>query len=95
MDKILSNYAEPNLRYLYERNTQYQNVETNPFNLADINNNYNDVNDVLPDKFSHINFQCKVVHLSIQGLSSKFDQHQTLLSELSDAHVEIDYYVVV
>ena len=88
MDEILSNYAELDLRNLYERNTQYENVEMNPFNLADINSNYYDVNDILPDKFSHNNFQCKVLHLNIQGLSSKFDQVQTLLSELSDAHVE-------
>ena len=54
MDEILSNYTELDLRYLYERNTQYENVETNPFNLADINSNYFDVNDILPDKFSHI-----------------------------------------
>ena len=91
MDEILSNYTKLNLRYLYKRYTQYEYVETNPFNLADINSNYYDVNDILPDIFSHNNFQCKVLHLSIQGLSSKFDQFQTLLSELSDAHVEIDY----
>ena len=94
MDEILSNYAELDLRNLYERNTQYENVEMNPFNLADINSNYYDVNDILHDKFSHNNFQCKVLHLNIQGLSSKFDQLQTLLSELSDAHVEIDYILL-
>ena len=70
MDEILSNYTELDLRYLYVRYIQYTNVETNPFNLADIN-------DILPDKFSHTNFQCKVLHLNIQGLSSKFDQLQT------------------
>ena len=74
MDEILSNYTELDLRYLYERNTQYENVETNPFNLADINNNYYDVKDILPDKFSHNNFKCKVLGLNIQGLSSKYDQ---------------------
>ena len=85
MDEILGNYTELDLRYLFERNTQYEDVETNPFNLADINCNY-----ILPDKFSHNNYQCNVLHLNINGLSSKFDQLQTLLSELSDAHVEID-----
>ena len=94
MDEMLSNYTELDLRYLYERTTQYENIETNHFNLADINSNYYDVNDILPDKFSHNNFQCKVLHLNIQGLSSKFDQLQTLLSELSDAHVEIDYILL-
>ena len=79
---------------MYKRNTHYETVETNPFSLADINSNYYDVNDILPDKFSHNNFQCKVLHLNIQGLSSKFDQLQTLLSELSDAHVEIDYILL-
>ena len=82
MDEILSNYAELDLRNLYEINTQYENENMNPFNLADINSNYYDVNDILPDKFSHNNFQCKVLHLNIQGLSSKFDQLQTLLSDL-------------
>ena len=94
MDEMLSNYTELDLRYLYERNTQYENIETNPFNLADINSNYYDVNDILPDKFSHNNFQCKLLHLYIQGLSSKLDQLQTLFSELSDAHVEIDYILL-
>ena len=94
MDEMLSNYTELDLRYLYDRTTQYENIETNPFNLADINSNYYDVNDILPDKFSHNNFQCKMLHLNIQGLSSKFDQLQTLLSELSDAHVEIDYILL-
>ena len=65
MDEILSNYIELDLRYLYERNNQHEHVETNPFNLADINSNYYDVNDILPDKFSHNNFQCKVLHLNI------------------------------
>ena len=32
--------------------------------------------------------------LNIQGLSSKCDHLQTLLSELSDAHVEIDYILL-
>jgi len=91
MDEILSNYRELDLRYLYERNTQYENVETNPFNLAAIHNYYYYVNDTLPDKLSHNNCQCKVLHLNIQGLSSNIDQLQTLLSELSGAHVEIDY----
>ena len=93
---MLSNYTELDLRYLYDRTTQYENIETNPFNLADINSNYYDVNDILPDKFIHNNFQCKVLHLNIQGLSSQFDQLQTLLSELelSDAHVEIDYILL-
>ena len=53
MDEMLSNYTVLDLRYLYERTTQYENIETNPFNLADINSNYYDVNDILPDKFSH------------------------------------------
>ena len=66
MDEMLSNYTELDLRYLYDRTTQYENLETNPFNLADINSNYYDVNDILPDKFSHNNFQCKVLHLNIQ-----------------------------
>ena len=57
MDEILSNYTELDLRYLYERNTQYENVETNPFNLVDINSNYYAVNDILPDMFSHNHFQ--------------------------------------
>ena len=95
MDEMLSNYTELDLKYLYERTTQYENIKTNPFNLADINSHYYDVNDILPDKFSHNNFQCKVLHLNIQGLSSKFDQLQTLLSELSDAHVEIDYFFLL
>ena len=90
MDEILSNYTELYLKHLYERNTQYEHVETNRFNLTDINSNYYDVNDVLPDTFSHNNVQCKVPHLNVQGLSSKCDKPQTLLSELSDAHVEID-----
>ena len=94
MDEILSNYTELDLRYLYERNIQYENVETNPFNSAELNSNYYDVNDILPDKFSHNNFQCKVLHLTIPGLSSKVDQLETLLSELSDAHVEIDYILL-
>ena len=86
MDEILSKYTEFDLRYLYDRNTQYKNVETNPFNLADINSNYYDVNDILPDKFNHNNFQCKVLHQNIPGLSSTFDELQSLLSELFDAH---------
>ena len=56
MDEMLSNYTELDLRYLYDRTTKYENIETNPFNLADINSNYYDVNDILPDKFSHNNF---------------------------------------
>ena len=95
MDEILSNYTELDLRYLYERNTQYENVEMNHFYLAAINSNYYDVNDILSDKFSQNNFQCKVLLLYIQGLSSKFDQLQTLLSEISDAHVEIDYKIIL
>jgi len=91
MDEMLSNYTELDLRYLYERNTQYENIETNPFNLADINSNHYDVNDILPDKFSQNNIQCKVFHLNIQELSSKCYQLHTLHSDLSDAHVEIDY----
>ena len=94
MDEILSHNTKLDLRYLYERNIQYENVKTNPFNLVDINSNYYDVNDILPDKFSHNKFQCKVLHLNIQGLSSKFDQLQTLFSQLSDAHVEIDYILL-
>ena len=94
MNEILSNYTELGLRYLYEINTQYENVETNPFNLADINSNYYDVNDILPDKFSHNNCQCKVLHLSIQGISSNVFHFQTLLSVFSDAHVEIDHILL-
>ena len=94
MDEMLSNYTELDLRYLYERNTKYENIEPNPFILADINSNYYDVNNILPDKFSNNNIHCKVLHLNIQGLSSKFDHLQTLLSELSDAHVEIDYILL-
>ena len=41
-----------------------------------------------------IMFNLKCSTSSIQGLSSKFDQLQTLLSELSDAHVEIDYILL-
>ena len=56
---------ELDLRYLYEINTQNEDVESNPFNLADINNNYYDINDILSDKFNNNNFQCKVFHLNI------------------------------
>ena len=39
MDEILSDYTELDLKYMYERNTQYENVETNLFYLAYINSN--------------------------------------------------------
>ena len=92
---MLTNYHELSCtRYLYERYTQNEDVETNPFNLANINSNYYYINDILPDRFSPTNVQCKVFPLNILGLSSEFDQLHTLLSELSDAHQEIDYILL-
>ena len=67
-DEILIIFSELDLRYLYDRYIHKENIETNPFNLAYINSNYYDVNDILPDKLSHNNCQYKVIRLNIQGL---------------------------
>ena len=58
------------------------------------NCNYFHVHHILSDKFCHTHFQYKVLHLNIQGLSSKFDQLKMLLSQLSYAHVEVDYILL-
>ena len=39
-------------------------------------------------------FQYKVLHLNIQDLSAKFDHLKTLLSELTDVDVEIDFMLL-
>ena len=68
MGEILINYIKLDLRYVYEINTQYENVEMNPFNLAHINSNYYYVNDTFPDKLNYSNFRCKMLHLNMQNL---------------------------
>ena len=63
---------------------------TNPFNLGGINSNYHDVHDMMPDQFRKTRFQYNVLHLNIQGLTFKFNKLNKLLSQISEAHVEID-----
>ena len=59
MCDVLNKYSDLDLRCLFATHAQNEDVETNPFNLADINCNYYDVhhNIMLPDKSCHIHFQ--------------------------------------
>ena len=91
MNDVLRNYSELDLRNLFDTHILSKNVNTNPFNLAGINSTYYDVHDTMPNQFRNTRFQYNVLHLNLQGLTSKFDKLQNLLSQISEAHVEIDY----
>ena len=70
MDEVLSKYLEIDIRYLYNRYTHNEDVQTHYINLAYINSSYYVVNGIFPDKFSHNNVQYKVRHLNMQGIVS-------------------------
>ena len=74
MNDVLRNYSELDLRNFLDTHILSKNVNTNPFNSAGINSNYYDVHDMMPDQFRNTCFQYNVLHLNIQGLTSKFDK---------------------
>ena len=88
MYEMLRNYTDLDLIHLFED----VESEANLFHLADMHCNYYDVQHVLPDQFCHTRFQHKVLHLNIQGVSSKYGQLQILLSQLPDANIELIIY---
>ena len=94
MDSLPSNYSEQDLRNLFYLHALNIDDDTNPFNLTNINSNYHDVHYILSDNFRNINVNCRVLHLSIQGLASTFYNLKNLLSHLSEAHVDIDYILL-
>ena len=94
MDSLSSNYSEQNLRNLFDFHALNSDDDTNPFNLANINSNYYDVHYIFSDNFKNINFQCRVLHLKIQGLASKCYNLKNLLSHLPEANIDIDYILL-
>ena len=85
MNDVLRNYSELDHRNLFDTHILSKNVNTNPFNLAGISSNYYDIHDMMPDQFRNTCFQ-----YNVQGLTSKFYKLKHFLSQISEAHVEID-----
>ena len=71
MDDLLRNYSKLDIRHSYDLHTLNEEFETNRFSLADINSNCYDFSTILLDKCRHNNFQYKILHLNIIGLSFK------------------------
>ena len=73
MDDLLHSNSELVIKHLYDSQAHNEDTELNPFSLTDINSDYYDVSNLLPDKCRHDNFLYKVLHLNIQSLSAKYD----------------------
>ena len=79
-----------NLKEQINKYIHVDDIANNPFPIMASESNYYEINDIVPHEHGGSSFDLRVLHLNIQGLSSKYDDLNIMLSQLLDVHVKLD-----